>query len=65
MGGIVAAGINDWGGVLPVTPDHVNPEAPWPHLRVLERVTTDGRGTSLFSVFALYPDYAASSQKVG
>ena len=31
---LVAAGINDWGGVSPVTPDHVNPEAPWPHLRV-------------------------------
>ena len=28
----IAAGINDWGGVSPVTPDHVNPEAPWPHL---------------------------------
>ena len=32
-------GINDWGGVSPVTPDHVNPEAPWPHLQVLERAT--------------------------
>src|SRR6516165_6002438 len=29
---LIAAGINDWGGVSPVTPDHVNPEAPWPHL---------------------------------
>ena len=29
---LVRAGINDWGGVSPVTPDHVNPEAPWPHL---------------------------------
>ena len=36
---LVEAGINDWGGVSPVTPDHVNPEAPWPHLRVLERAT--------------------------
>ena len=35
----VDAGINDWGGVSPVTPDHVNPEAPWPHLQVLERAT--------------------------
>jgi hypothetical protein len=35
---LVEAGINDWGGVSPVTPDHVNPEAPWPHLRVLERL---------------------------
>jgi FO synthase len=39
LGRLVAAGINDWGGVSPVTPDHVNPEAPWPHLRVLETAT--------------------------
>jgi len=32
---LVAAGINDWGGVSPVTPDFVNPEAPWPHLKLL------------------------------
>ena len=32
---IVAAGINDWGGVSPITPDFVNPEAPWPHLEQL------------------------------
>jgi len=36
---LVAAGVNDWGGVSPVTPDHVNPEAPWPHLAVLEAET--------------------------
>ncbi len=36
---LIEAGINDWGGVSPVTPDHVNPEAPWPHLQVLERAT--------------------------
>ena len=40
---LVDAGINDWGGVSPVTPDHVNPEAPWPHLRVLERGDAGGR----------------------
>ena len=39
LGRILAAGINDWGGVSPVTPDHVNPEAPWPHLRLLECAT--------------------------
>ncbi|WP_016745151.1 7,8-didemethyl-8-hydroxy-5-deazariboflavin synthase CofG, partial [Rhizorhabdus wittichii] len=32
---LLRAGVNDWGGVSPVTPDHVNPEAPWPHLEVL------------------------------
>ena len=36
---LVAAGINDWGGVSPVTQDYVNPEAPWPHLDVLARET--------------------------
>jgi FO synthase len=36
---LLDAGINDWGGVSPVTPDHVNPEAPWPDLRKLERAT--------------------------
>ncbi|MGI8859377.1 MAG: 7,8-didemethyl-8-hydroxy-5-deazariboflavin synthase CofG, partial [Rubrobacteraceae bacterium] len=35
----IDAGINDWGGVSPVTPDHVNPERPWPHLEELERAT--------------------------
>ena len=39
LGTLIDAGINDWGGVSPVTPDHVNPEAPWPHLKVLERAT--------------------------
>lgn len=37
--GLIDAGINDWGGVSPVTPDHVNPEAPWPELIALERET--------------------------
>lgn len=36
---LIQAGINDWGGVSPVTPDHVNPEAPWPELRALESET--------------------------
>ncbi len=34
---LLAAGINDWGGVSPLTPDYVNPEAPWPHLQQLPR----------------------------
>ena len=36
---LVAAGLNDWGGVSPVTPDYVNPESPWPHLERLEQAT--------------------------
>ena len=37
LASLIRAGINDWGGVSPVTPDHVNPEAPWPHLDELAR----------------------------
>ncbi|AVA14657.1 5-amino-6-(D-ribitylamino)uracil--L-tyrosine 4-hydroxyphenyl transferase CofH [Sphingopyxis sp. MG] len=37
---LLRAGVNDWGGVSPLTPDHVNPEAPWPHLDLLERETS-------------------------
>ena len=41
LAALVRAGVNDWGGVSPVTPDHVNPEAPWPHLDVLARKTAE------------------------
>ena len=54
---IVAAGINDWGGVSPVTPDFVNPEAPWPHLTDLADKTA-GAGKLLIERLALYPEYA-------
>jgi len=57
---LVEAGINDWGGVSPVTPDHVNPEAPWPHLRVLERAT-QATGKRLVERLAIYPSYACAS----
>ncbi|MDX2202945.1 MAG: 5-amino-6-(D-ribitylamino)uracil--L-tyrosine 4-hydroxyphenyl transferase CofH [Hyphomicrobiaceae bacterium] len=53
---LVEAGINDWGGVSPVTPDHVNPEAPWPHLEAL-RAATERAGRSLVERLALYPSY--------
>jgi FO synthase len=44
LAALIDAGVNDWGGVSPVTPDHVNPEAPWPELLVLEHETaTAGR----------------------
>jgi FO synthase len=58
---LVQAGINDWGGVSPVTPDHVNPEAPWPHLRVLERATM-AAGKRLVDRLAIYPSYARANQ---
>jgi FO synthase len=54
---MVAAGINDWGGVSPVTPDHVNPEAPWPALDALARRTA-GAGKFLVERLAIYPEYA-------
>ncbi|MBO0711183.1 MAG: 5-amino-6-(D-ribitylamino)uracil--L-tyrosine 4-hydroxyphenyl transferase CofH [Acetobacteraceae bacterium] len=54
---LIAAGINDWGGVSPVTPDFVNPEAPWPHLRALADVTSEA-GKVLIERLAIYPAYA-------
>ena len=54
---IVAAGINDWGGVSPVTPDHVNPEAPWPALDLLAKRTAEA-GKLLVERLAIYPAYA-------
>jgi FO synthase len=58
LGDVIAAGINDWGGISPVTPDHVNPEAPWPALNLLERQTALA-GKTLVGRLALYPLYAA------
>ncbi|HEV7610944.1 MAG TPA: bifunctional FO biosynthesis protein CofGH [Steroidobacteraceae bacterium] len=54
---LVRAGVNDWGGVSPVTPDHVNPEAPWPHLPDLAR-DTNACGRDLVERLALVPAYA-------
>ena len=57
---LVAAGINDWGGVSPLTPDHVNPEAPWPHLAQLTR-DTGSAGKYLDQRLTLYPRYLAEA----
>ena len=54
---LIAAGINDWGGVSPVTPDHVNPEAPWPEIAALAR-DTEATGKRLVERLAVYPSYA-------
>ena len=51
------AGINDWGGVSPVTIDYVNPEAPWPQVAELRR-NTEERGHRLVPRLPLYPEYA-------
>jgi len=58
---LLDAGINDWGGVSPVTPDHVNPEAPWPHLRMLERAT-GAAGKQLVERLAIYPAFARRAE---
>jgi len=58
---LLAAGINDWGGVSPLTPDHVNPEAPWPHLDNLARETALA-GKFLDQRLTVYPDYALNYQ---
>lgn len=56
---LVAAGINDWGGVSPVTPDFVNPEAPWPHLDRLAEETASA-GKFLQQRLTLYPAFASN-----
>jgi FO synthase len=53
---LIRAGVNDWGGVSPVTPDHVNPEAPWPHLAALAAATR-AAGRELTQRLALTPRY--------
>ena len=59
---LVGAGINDWGGVSPVTPDYVNPEAPWPHLERL-RAETAQAGKTLVERLTIYPAYALEPQR--
>ncbi len=59
---IVAAGINDWGGVSPVTPDHVNPEAPWPAIEELARRTASV-GKVLVQRLPVYPEYARAADR--
>jgi FO synthase len=53
---LVAAGINDWGGVSPLTPDYVNPEAPWPHLQKLAQETRFA-GKYLEQRLTIYPSF--------
>ena len=53
---ILAAGIDDWGGVSPLTPDHVNPERPWPQIDELAR-RTEAAGMTLAERLTIYPPY--------
>lgn len=59
---LLTAGINDWGGISPVTPDHVNPEAPWPAIEKL-RLATAGRGRLLVPRLPVYPAWALASDR--
>jgi FO synthase len=59
---LVNAGINDWGGISPLTPDHVNPEAPWPHLDNLARETA-AAGKFLDQRLTIYPEFALDPDK--
>lgn len=52
----LSAGINDWGGVSPVTKDFVNPEAPWPEIMALKSVT-EKRGLELRARLPIYPEF--------
>ncbi|MDQ1374891.1 MAG: synthase, partial [Actinomycetota bacterium] len=58
FGVLLDAGIDDWGGVSPVTPDHVNPERPWPVVDQL-REATEARGFSLAPRLPIYPTFVA------
>ncbi len=53
---LIAAGINDWGGISPITPDHVNPEAPWPAITELAERTA-AAGKLLVHRLPIYPSY--------
>jgi 7,8-didemethyl-8-hydroxy-5-deazariboflavin synthase CofG subunit len=56
---LVDAGINDWGGVSPLTPDFINPEKPWPHLEQL-RLHTEAKGCELRQRLPVYPEFVSS-----
>ena len=53
---LLKAGLNDWGGISPLTPDFINPEKPWPHIaRLAER--TAAAGFELAERLSVYPEY--------
>jgi FO synthase len=57
---LLDAGIDDWGGVSPVTVDHVNPEAPWPDVERL-RAATESRGLELAPRLPVYPEWISGN----
>ena len=59
---LLEAGIDDWGGVSPVTIDHVNPEAPWPEIERL-RAGTEAHGHDLAARLPIYPEFVADLER--
>ena len=55
---LLDAGINDWGGISPLTPDYINPEKPWPHLEQL-RLLTESKDLKLRQRLPVYPEFLA------
>lgn len=62
LGTLLRAGINDWGGVSPITRDHVNPEAPWPDVARLAAATAQ-EGKQLLPRLPIYPAYALQAER--
>lgn len=58
---LIMAGINDWGGISPLTIDFINPEAPWPHIRTLEEMSAQ-LGLQLRPRLTVYPEYIIDKQ---
>jgi 7,8-didemethyl-8-hydroxy-5-deazariboflavin synthase CofG subunit len=56
---LLDAGINDWGGISPLTPDFINPEKPWPHLEQL-RLRTEAKGYLLRQRLPVYPEFVSA-----
>jgi FO synthase len=59
---LLDAGINDWGGISPLTPDFINPERPWPHLRDLEQ-RTRAKGFELRQRLPVYPEFLSRTPR--
>ncbi|MFI1990066.1 bifunctional FO biosynthesis protein CofGH [Actinoplanes sp. NPDC020271] len=59
---LLRAGIDDWGGVSPVTPDHVNPERPWPQIDLLAAKSAES-GFTLRERLTIYPEYVRRSDE--
>jgi len=56
---LLDAGINDWGGISPLTPDFINPEKPWPHLEQL-KLRTEAKGYCLRQRLPVYPEFVSA-----